>query len=139
MNKIIGYTTGVFDLFHIGHLNILKNAKAHCDELIVGVTVDDLVKYKNKTAWIPFEERLAIVSELKCVERAVAQESRNKLAAWERWKFHRMFVGSDWKNTPEWNAYEEQFKALNVEIMYFNYTSHTSSSLLRGALGNKGE
>ena len=81
-DKIIGYTTGVYDLFHIGHLNILKNAKSMCDKLIVGVSTDDLVSYKHKKAVIPFEERIEIVSSIKYVDEVVSQENMNKLDAW---------------------------------------------------------
>lgn len=134
MSKIIGYTTGVFDLFHIGHLNILKKAKEQCDYLIVGVTVDELVSYKNVTAIIPFEERIEIVKAVSCVDEVVAQSSMNKREAWERLKFDKMFVGSDWKGTARWNKLEEDFQQLNVEIVYFPYTKGTSSTKLRETL-----
>ena len=89
---IIGYTTGVFDLFHIGHLNILKRAKSQCDYLIVGVTVDELVSYKGKHAFIPFSERIAIVEAIKYVDRAVPQTSMDKMEAWKKYHFQKMFV-----------------------------------------------
>ena len=130
----IGYTTGVFDLFHIGHLNILKNAKAHCDYLIVGVTVDELVAYKGKKAFIPYEERAAIVEAIKYVDKVVPQENMNKMDAWEKYHFNRMFVGDDWKGTDTWNRWEEEFSKVGVEIVYFPYTKTTSSSELRDAL-----
>jgi len=127
----IGYTTGVFDLFHIGHLNILKNAKEKCEYLIVGVTTDEMVSYKNCKAFIPFEERLEIVSSIKFVDLAVPQDSMDKLKAWQQFKFNVMFVGSDWENTSRWNAYEAEFKAIGVDIIYFPYTKTTSSTKLR--------
>lgn len=133
-NKIIGYTTGVFDLFHIGHLNILKKAKEHCDYLIVGVTTDDLVSYKNTQAIVPFEERIEIVKAISYVDEVVAQTTMDKKDAWERLKFDRMFVGSDWKGTEKWDKLEEEFNELNVEIIYFPYTKGTSSTKLRETL-----
>ena len=132
--SIIGYTTGVFDLFHVGHLNILKRAKEQCDYLIVGVTVDELVAYKGKKAFIPYEERAAIVEAIKYVDKVVPQTSMVKMAAWESLHFNRMFVGDDWKGTETWNHWEREFSNLGVEIIYFPYTSKTSSTELRAAL-----
>ena len=131
---IIGYTTGVFDLFHIGHLNILRRAKEQCDYLIVGVTVDELVSYKGKKAFIPYEERAAIVEAIKYVDKVVPQTSMDKMAAWEKYRFDRMFVGDDWKGTDTWNRLEKEFAKVGVEIVYFPYTKQTSSSELRAAL-----
>ncbi len=130
----VGYTTGVFDLFHIGHLNILKNAKKFCDHLIVGVSIDELVSYKNKKAIIPYEERRAIVESIKHVDIAVAQENMNKMEAWYKFKFDVMFVGSDWKGSAKWNEYEKQFKEIGVDIIYFPYTEGTSSTKLKEVL-----
>lgn len=130
----VGYTTGVYDMFHIGHLNILKNAKEHCDYLIVGVTTDELVSYKNKKAIIPHQERMAIIECVKYVDQVVPQESMDKMAAWEKYKFDVMFVGSDWKGTDKWNEFERQFGAVGVDIVYFPYTKGTSSTELREAL-----
>lgn len=132
--SVIGYTTGVFDLFHIGHLNILKRAKEQCDYLIVGVTVDELVSYKGKKAFIPFEERAAIVESVKYVDKVVAQTSMDKMKAWNELHFDKMFVGSDWKGTDVWNEWEKRFADIGVEIVYFPYTSKTSSTELRNAL-----
>ena len=133
-DKIIGYTTGVFDLFHIGHLNILKNSKSMCDKLIVGVSTDDLVAYKHKKAVIPFKERIEIVKSIKYVDEVVSQEDMNKFDAWEKLKFNVMFVGSDWKNTEKWNNYEKEFDKVNVKIIYFPYTKGTSSTILNETL-----
>ena len=132
--SVIGYTTGVFDLFHVGHLNILKRAKEQCDYLVVGVTVDELVAYKGKKAFIPFEERAAIVESIKYVDKVIPQTSMDKMAAWEKLHFHKMFVGDDWKGTDTWNHWEEEFAKVGVEIVYFPYTAKTSSSELREAL-----
>lgn len=99
---ILGYTCGVYDLFHIGHLNLLKNAKGLCDKLIVGVSVDKLVQYKFKTAVIPFEERIEIVRSIKFVDSAIAQWDIDKYKMWEKLHFDVLFVGDDWFETPSW-------------------------------------
>ncbi|MCU4674232.1 adenylyltransferase/cytidyltransferase family protein [Catenovulum sp. 2E275] len=135
MSKIIGYTTGVFDLFHIGHLNILRRAKMECDYLIVGVTTDELsLKRKNKKPIVPFEERMSIVEAIKFVDEVVPQTDMDKFHAWNNLKFDRMFVGSDWKGTDAWNKLEAEFATKGVEIVYFPYTDHTSSTFLRSVL-----
>jgi len=133
-NKIIGYTSGVFDLFHIGHLNLLMNAKSMCDQLIVGVTTDNLVAYKNKNAVIPYQERLEIVRSIKYVDATVAQESMDKFKVWEKLKFDVLFVGDDWFETPKWKEIEEQFKEVGVKVVYFPYTKSTSSTILNSTL-----
>lgn len=130
----IGYTTGVFDLFHIGHLNMLKNAKALCDKLIVGVTTDELVSYKHKKAVIPFDERIEIVRSIKFVDAVVPQETMDKFAMWEKLKFDVMFVGDDWYGTEKWRMYDEQFQKVGVKIIYFPYYKGTSSTLINETL-----
>lgn len=132
---VIGYTTGVFDLFHIGHLNILKRAKEQCDFLIVGVSTDELVEeYKHKRPVICYGERVEIVKAIRYVDRVVPQVSRDKFAAWEELRFHKMFVGDDWKGTPLWLELEEKFRPHGVEIVYFPYTQGTSSTFLKKTL-----
>ena len=132
---IIGYTTGVYDMFHVGHLNILKRAKEQCDYLIVGVSTDELVlKEKNKNPIISFEDRCTIVGAIKYVDMVVPQYDKNKFGAWEQYHFNRMFVGSDWKNTPQWISYEEQFNPVGVEIVYLDHTDGISSTILREKL-----
>lgn len=131
---IIGYTTGVYDLLHVGHLNLLRNAKAMCDKLIVGVTVDELVAYKNKRAVIPFEERIELVRSLKFVDVAVPQTSMDKMDAYDRYAFNLMFVGDDWYKDDKWKNYEQQFKSIDVRIIYFPYTKGTSSTLINETL-----
>lgn len=129
---IIGYTTGVYDMFHIGHLNILRRAKEQCDYLIVGVSTDELVQHeKNKTPIISFEERCSIVEAIRYVDEVVPQFDKDKLGAWEKYKFNKMFVGSDWKGTEAWNRFEEQFRPLGVEIIYLDHTDGISSTILR--------
>jgi len=131
---VLGYTTGVFDLFHIGHLNMLKNAKGMCDKLIVGVTTDELVSYKHKKAVIPFEERIEIVRNIECVDVAIPQHSMDKFEAWKKLKFDVMFVGDDWYASEKWEEYERQFAEVGVKIIYFPYTKGTSSTLINEVL-----
>lgn len=131
---IIGYTTGVYDLFHVGHLNLLKNAKGLCDKLIVGVTVDELVSYKGKKSMIPFEDRIEIVRSIKYVDAAVPQYDMDKLTACKKLGAQVLFVGDDWYNTPKWNDFEKQFKEAGIKIIYFPYTKGTSSTQIRKAL-----
>lgn len=135
---IIGYTTGVFDMFHIGHLNILRRAKEQCDYLIVGVSTDELVQRdKHKTPIIPFAERCAIVEAIRYVDKVVAQPDKNKFGAWEQLRFHKMFVGSDWQGTPQWNEFERQFSPVGVEIIYLDHTEGISSTILRDRLNGE--
>ena len=134
--KKVGYTTGVFDMFHIGHLNVLRKSKMHCDYLIVGVTTDELCQAeKNKPPIVPFVERMEIVQSIKFVDEVVPQTNMNKFETWEKIKFDVMFVGDDWKGTERWNKLEKEFAKVGVEIFYLPYTKHTSSSKLRMVLG----
>ena len=127
--KIIGYTTGVFDMFHIGHLRLLNKAKLHCDHLIVGVSSDDLVlEYKKKLPIIPLEHRLEIVNALKCVDQVVIQADRDKLKAFHEHGFDIMFVGDDWKGDPMWIELEKKLAVHNARIEYFKYTEKVSST-----------
>lgn len=131
---VVGYTCGVYDLFHIGHLNLLKNAKGLCDKLIVGVSVDKLVEYKHKHPVIPFEERIEIVRNIKYVDAAIPQEELDKYKMWEKLHFDVLFVGDDWFNTPRWKEMEEKFNKVGVKVIYFPYTKGTSSTLLNETL-----
>lgn len=136
--KIVGYTTGVFDLFHIGHLNILRNAKSMCDHLIVGCSTDELVqKFKNKTPIIPFVERVELLQAIPYVDTVVAQDEDsylNKMKAWHSYKFNIMFVGSDWQGTEKWDKIEKEFNDIGVRIIYFPYTKTTSSTKINSIL-----
>lgn len=134
MKKIIGYTSGVYDLFHIGHLNMLRNAKSLCDKLIVGVTTDELVKYKNKTPVIPFHERIEIIRNIKCVDAVVPQEDMDKMKQWNKLKFDVVFVGDDWYGTDKWKEIESSFKKVDVKVTYFPYTKGISSTKLNNIL-----
>lgn len=131
----LGYTSGVFDLFHIGHLNLLRNARALCDRLIVGVTTDELIlEYKKKHSVIPFHERMEIVRAIECVDAVIPQTSMDKFSVWEKLKYDVMFVGDDWYASPKWKKYDKMFAEVNVDIVYFPYTTSTSSTLLNEIL-----
>ena len=128
----IGYTTGVFDMFHIGHLNVLKKAKEMSDILIVGISTDELVlNYKGRRPIIPFEDRLSIVESVRYVDKVVPQTTLNKLEAWRELKFDALFHGSDWADTELYRNMIEQFKPLGVDVVFFPYTEGISSSELR--------
>ena len=131
----VGYTTGVFDLFHIGHLNILKRAKEQCDYLIVGVSTDELVQhYKNKTPIISFEDRKQIVEAIKYVDEVIPQISMDKFEVWETKHYDVLFHGDDWKNSDLYNEMEEKLKSVGVEFVYFSYTKSTSSTIIRNKM-----
>ncbi len=135
MKKKIGYTTGVFDMFHIGHLNILQQAKQHCDYLIVGVSTDELVKnYKNKKPIIPFEDRKKILESIKYVDEVIAQSHRDKMKSFSEIAFDIMFVGSDWKGSNLFTSIEKELEKHNAKVHYFNYSEGISSSRLRRIL-----
>lgn len=135
MSRIVGYTTGVFDMFHIGHLNVLRRAKEQCDYLIVGVSTDALcLSYKHKMPVIPYEERCAIIESIRYVDEVVAQTNRDKYLAWQQMHFQKLFVGSDWQNTPFFNDLEAKFGEVGVEIIYLPYTQGTNSTILREKL-----
>lgn len=132
---IIGYTAGVFDLFHIGHLNVLRNAKSMCDHLIVGVSTDELVhQYKNKNPIIPFLERVEILRHIVYVDTVVAQEDMDKMKMHGRLKFNVMFVGDDWLGSEKWREYEQRFNEIGVKIVYFPYYKGTSSTKINKIL-----
>ena len=130
----IGYTSGVYDLFHVGHLNLLRNAKGMCNKLIVGVTTDELVAYKNKRSVIPYVERAEIVKSIRYVDAVIPQENLDKFEMWKKLRFDVMFVGDDWYESKEWEAHSEKFKDVGVEIIYFPYTKGISSTLLNETL-----
>lgn len=133
--QVVGYTSGVYDLFHIGHLNLLRNAKALCDFLIVGVSSDELVEeYKNRTPVIPFSERAEIVRSLVFVDAVVPQNVRSKIDAHDRLHFDSLFVGDDWFEDSKWKEFELELKKRGVSITYFPYTTGTSSTLLNNVL-----
>lgn len=131
----VGYTTGVFDLFHIGHLNILRRAKEQCEYLIVGVSTDELVQtYKYKVPIVPFEERVEIVSAICYVDRVVPQTSMDKAAAWQELHFDAIFHGDDWKGSDLYNDIEVKLHALGVDMVFLPHTDGTSSTLIADKL-----
>lgn len=131
----IGYTTGVYDMFHIGHLNILKRAKEQCEYLIVGVTTDELCKKrKNKTPIICQEERMEIVKAIRYVDQVVLQDNMDKIQPVKEHNVDAVFVGSDWKGTPAWEQYEKEFAAVGCTVVYLDHTDGISSSILRERL-----
>lgn len=135
---IIGYAAGAFDMFHIGHRNLLQNAKSLCDRLIVGVSTDELIKeYKGITPTIPFSERCEIVRSSVYADLVVPQVDMNKMEAWKRYKFDIMLVGDDWYGTAKWKEYDIEFAKVGVRIIYIPYTKHISSTHLRKILSNK--
>ncbi len=133
---VIGYTAGVFDLFHIGHLNLLRNAKGMCDKLIVGVTSDELATYKGKYPVIPFVDRIEIVRSIKYVDAVVAQTDMDKLSMCKKLQANILFVGDDWYQSSSWQAYEKEFREAGIQIMYFPYTKGISSTQISKALKN---
>lgn len=128
----IGYTTGVFDMFHIGHLNILRRAKEMCDTLVVGVTTDELCYLrKNKYPVINQEERKAIVSAIRYTDKVIDQNDMDKINAVAKLGADVVFVGSDWKGTPSWDAYEKEFAQIGCTVVYLDHTDGISSTILR--------
>ncbi len=127
----IGYTTGVFDMFHIGHLNILKGAKGQCEHLIVGVSTDENVqRYKKKTPVIPYEQRKAIVEAIRYVDEVVPQENMDKFEAWQRLHFDALFHGNDWQGSKMYNEVEEKLQSVGCDIVYLPHTDGISSTIL---------
>lgn len=134
----IGYTTGTFDLFHIGHLNVLRKAKEQCEYLVVGVSTDELVKeYKHKLPFVPFEERMAIVQAIKYVDEVVPQTSLDKTKAWDTLHFDVLFHGDDWKGTELYNDIEEKLGKHGVAIEYLPHTRGISSTDIKKKLSDK--
>lgn len=131
---IIGYTSGVYDLFHIGHVNILRNAKAMCDKLVVGVTIDELVTYKGKKSVIPYHERIEVVRACKYVDVAIPQINMDKAAAARKNQASFLFVGDDWYESEKWQQHEEELKLVGCKVIYFPYTKGTSSTLINKTL-----
>ena len=132
---MIGYTTGVYDMFHIGHLNIIERAKKQCEYLIVGVTTDELCfSRKQKYPIINENDRMAIVGAIRYVDKVVLQENMDKFEAVKRYKADVVFVGSDWKGTPEWDKYEKEFAKLGCTVVYLDHTDGISSTILRERL-----
>lgn len=127
----IGYTTGVFDMFHIGHLNILKRAKEQCEYLIVGVSTDELVmQYKGKTPVINYDNRKAIVEAIRYVDMVIPQQTLNKLEAWNEWHFDAVFHGDDWKGSTMYNVVEDELRKVGCDMVFLPHTAGVSSTEL---------
>ncbi|GAA2795926.1 adenylyltransferase/cytidyltransferase family protein [Saccharopolyspora taberi] len=129
---VIGYAPGAYDMFHIGHLNILQRASLECDHLIAGVVTDSvLLRVKGRTPVIPFDERLEIVRNIRCVAEAIPDQHEDKFRMWERLRYDVLFKGSDWRGTPRGAELEDKLRRVGARVRYFPYTRHTSSTLLR--------
>ena len=135
MGKIIGYTQGTFDMFHIGHLNLIRNEKRHCDYLIVGVNKDELVEsYKNKRPIIPLEERVEIVRAIRYVDEVIATDTLDKTKIWEKVHFDEIYIGDDWKGNERWEKTGKEMEQLGAKLDFLPYTKDTSSTMLREKL-----
>ena len=131
---IIGYTAGVFDLFHVGQVNLLRNAKKLCDRLVVGVSIDDLVFYKGKVPVIPFHERIEVVRSCQFVDVAIPQIDLDKSIAVAKLNAKHLFVGDDWYQTDSWKEQESKLEKLGCSVIYFPYTQGTSSTIINNTL-----
>lgn len=135
MTAVVGYAPGAYDMFHVGHLNILRQAKQHCDYLIAGVVSDEMcLLTKGKLPVVPLSERMEIVRHISFVDEVVAEVVPDKVETWRSVHFDVLFKGDDWRGTPKGIKLENDFAELGVKIVYFPYTMHTSSTLLRRAL-----
>lgn len=135
MTALLGYTTGVFDLFHVGHLRLLTAARERCDQLVVGVATDEMAATsKGISPAIPFEDRCAIVSAIKGVSRVIPHRKIDDLADWEALRYNKLFKGSDWQGHPRFVELSAEFAARSIEVVFLPYTSHVSTTLLRGHL-----
>jgi glycerol-3-phosphate cytidylyltransferase len=133
--KTIGYVPGVFDLFHVGHLNILRNSRQRCDWLVAGVVTDEAVeRIKGYRPMVPFEERFEIVASSRYVDEAIADHSSDKRLAWSERHFHVLFKGSDWEGSAKAQELESRLAEVNARVVYLPYTEQTSSTMLRDAL-----
>lgn len=135
MGKVIGYTQGTYDMFHIGHLNLIKNAKRRCDYLIVGVNTDELVEsYKNKRPIIPLEERVEIVRAIKYVDEVIITNTLDKKVIWDKIRFDEIYIGDDWKGNARWEQTGKELAELGAKLVFLPYTKDTSSTMLREKL-----
>jgi glycerol-3-phosphate cytidylyltransferase len=135
-DRIVGYVPGAWDMFHIGHLNILRRAREGCDHLIAGVVTDGvLAEVKGRLPVVPHAERIEIVGEMSCVDEVVTDVSSDKFVMWQRLRFDVLFKGDDWKGTAKGARLEAGLEAVGVRVVYFPYTVHTSSTLLRQLIG----
>lgn len=135
----VGYSSGVFDMFHVGHLNLLRRSRNYCRHLVVGVASDEYVEgLKGRPPVVPCDERIDIISALGIVDEVIIDRSEDKIAVWQQRPFDVIFKGSDWQGTPKGYRLERAMAAVEVEVVYFPYTRHTSSSMLRSFLARDG-
>jgi len=135
LGPVVGYVPGAFDLFHVGHLNALRQAREQCDVLVAGVVSDEMCELaKGARPWVPLEERISIVDAIGIVDATYAELTPDKLDAWREVGFHRLFKGDDWQGTAKGLALERLVATVDAEVVYFPYTMHTSSTLLRRAI-----
>ena len=135
MEKVIGYTQGTFDMFHIGHIYLIKNAQRHCDYLVVGVNSDDLVEsYKNKRPIIPLDERVEIMRAIKYVDEVIVTNTLDKKEIWEKVRFNEIYIGDDWKGNERWEKTGKEMEQLGAKLVFLPYTKDTSSTMLREKL-----
>ena len=135
----VGYSSGVFDMFHVGHLNLLRRARNHCHHLVVGVASDEYVdRLKGRPSVVPCDERIDIFSALGIVDEVIIDRSEDKLAVWQQRPFDAIFKGTDWQGTPKGYRLERAMASVGVDVIYFPYTRHTSSSMLRSFLAEDG-
>lgn len=133
----VGYTTGVFDLFHVGHLNLLERCKEQCEHLIVAVCTDEYAHESGKNPTIPYADRARIIAALKCVDEVVPMEFTDKLEAWKLHKYDVLFSGDDWKGSERYAITERQLKEIGVDVVYFPYTKSVSTTKIRNQLNEK--
>jgi len=135
MRHTVGYAPGAYDLFHVGHLNLLRHARSRCDYLVAGVVSDEMAQLaKGRAPVVPLVERLEIVRSIRFVDAAFVETVPDKLVTWQQVRFDVLFKGDDWRGTPKGEQLEAKFRTVGVEIVYFPYTMHTSSTQLRRAL-----
>lgn len=136
--SLVGYVPGAWDMFHIGHLNILLRAREQCERLIAGVVTDEaLYAVKHKYPIVPLDERMDVVRQLTVVDDVVPDFSSNKLEVWQRIRFDVLFKGDDWRGTAKGDQLEADMATVGVQVCYFPYTAHTSSTLLRSILADR--
>lgn len=138
--KIIGFTDGVYDMFHVGHLNMIREAKKRCDYLIVGVHADEIVEnYKHRKTVINEDDRREIIAALKDVDEAVINRTRDKMTLWDKHRFDVIFIGDDWKGTERWNNFEKILAEVGVRVEYIPYTKGISTTQIRQQLGEEND
>lgn len=134
---VTGYTTGVYDLFHVGHLNLLRAAKAQCDRLVVGVSTDAVVAAKHKRAVIPYEDRVAIVRAIKFVDAVIPQTTTNKIEEYEKLQYDILFVGDDWYKDPRWTDYRDTLGNHGVKVIFLPYTDRVSTTSINNIIAGQ--